>query len=204
MKQDLILIGGGGHCKSCIEVIESQGRFAVAGIVDLAERLGQKVLGYEILATDQDLPGLVKDYGLFLVTIGQVKSVDRRRQAFETLKSLGAELPVVVSPLARVSPHAEVNEGTVVMHNAVVNAAARVGRNCIVNTCALIEHDAVIEDHCHVSTAAVVNGGVRMGEGTFLGSNAVVRENVSIGRGCVVGMGVRVYRNLPAGSLVKH
>jgi hypothetical protein len=27
--------GGGGHCRSCIDVIEQQGRFAIAGIIDL-------------------------------------------------------------------------------------------------------------------------------------------------------------------------
>jgi len=33
MKEKIILIGGGGHCKSCIDVIEQEGRFIIAGIV---------------------------------------------------------------------------------------------------------------------------------------------------------------------------
>jgi len=35
MKKELILIGGGGHCTACIDVIEQEGRFAIAGIVDV-------------------------------------------------------------------------------------------------------------------------------------------------------------------------
>ena len=33
----IILIGGGGHCKSCIDVIEQEGKYRIAGIVDMAE-----------------------------------------------------------------------------------------------------------------------------------------------------------------------
>ncbi|MBI4309254.1 MAG: acetyltransferase, partial [Candidatus Omnitrophica bacterium] len=38
VKKNLILIGGGGHCKSCIDVIESENKFKIAGIVDTKER----------------------------------------------------------------------------------------------------------------------------------------------------------------------
>ena len=37
MKEEIILIGGGGHCKSCIDVIEQEGKYQIAGIVDLPE-----------------------------------------------------------------------------------------------------------------------------------------------------------------------
>ena len=40
----IILIGGGGHCKSCIDVIEQAGTFQIAGIVDVPEKLHQKAL----------------------------------------------------------------------------------------------------------------------------------------------------------------
>ena len=30
-KEDLIPIGGGGHCRSCIDVIEMDGRFVIRG-----------------------------------------------------------------------------------------------------------------------------------------------------------------------------
>ena len=40
-KKPIILIGGGGHCKSMIEVIESAGKFQIIGIVDVAEKVGE-------------------------------------------------------------------------------------------------------------------------------------------------------------------
>lgn len=203
MKRKIILVGGGGHCRSCIDVIEATGAYEITGIVDVDEKVGGDVLGYPIIAADQGLPRLVEECGLFLVTIGQVKTPDPRIRTFERLKELGAELATVVSPLAHVSRHATLGEGTIVMHHAVVNAAAKVGANCILNTKALVEHDAVIGDHCHISTAAVVNGGVQVGRGTFLGSNAVTREGIGIGERCVIGCGVRVLKPVPDNRTLK-
>lgn len=180
MKEKLILIGGGGHAKACIDVIEQEDRFEIAGIIDVPEKIGVEVLGYKVMGTDEDLKSLAQDYGFFLVTIGQLETPSRRMACFERVKNVGAKLPVVTSPLAYVSKHARVGEGTIVMHQAVVNAGAEIGVNCIINTKALVEHDAVVRDHCHVSTNAVVNGGVVVGSRTFFGSNATSRQCITI------------------------
>jgi len=180
MKDKIILIGGGGHCKSCIDVIEQVGIFQIAGIVDLSEKLHQKILGYEIIATDDDLPQLAHEYENFLITLGQIKSPEKRIRIFQTLKESGTKFPVIISPFAYVSRRATVAEGTIIMHHALVNAGSRIGANCIINTKALVEHDAVVEDHCHIATGAIVNGGVNIGSGSFLGSGAVSKEYISI------------------------
>jgi len=182
MKEPLLLIGGGGHCKSCIDVIEQENRFQIAGIIDLPDKIHQNVLGYPIIGNDGNLPELIPTYPNILITIGQIKSARQREQLFNTAKRLGAVFPVIKSPLAYVSTHAEINEGTIIMHHALINAGARVGRNCIINTKALVEHDATIGDHCHIATGALVNGGVVVGSGSFWGSGAVSKEYTSIPR----------------------
>jgi len=196
VKQKIILIGGGGHCKSCIDVIEQQGKYQITGIVDLPEKLHQKILNYEIIATDDDLSQLVKEHENFLITLGQIKRPDKRIKIFQTLKELRAKLPVIISPRAYVSRHAGIEEGTIVMHYAMVNAEAKIGRNCIINTRALIEHDAIIGDHCHISTGAVINGGVKIGRGTFFGSNAACKEYIEIGENAVIGCGAKIIKNV--------
>jgi sugar O-acyltransferase (sialic acid O-acetyltransferase NeuD family) len=203
MQSRIVLIGGGGHCKSCIDVIEAENRFEIAGIVDVREKLGTRVLGYEVLATDDDLPRLVGDYQHFLITIGQMKNADTRVEKFECLKRLGASFPVIVSPRAHLSKHAAVNEGTVLMHNVIVNAGAVVGRNCIINTAAIIEHDVVIEDHCHISTGSTINGGTVIRKRTFFGSNSVAKEAIEIGERCIIGAGMSVMASIPAGTIVR-
>lgn len=189
MKEKIVLIGGGGHCKACIDVIEQIGTFQIAGIVDLPDKLHQKILGYEVIATDDGIPQLVREYNTFLITLGQTKSPAKRIRIFQTLKKAGAKLPTVISPLAYISSHAKIEEGTIVMHQALVNAGAKIGKNCIINSNALVEHDATVGDHCHIATCAVVNGGVRVGSGTFFGSNAVCREYIEIGENSIIGCG---------------
>jgi sugar O-acyltransferase (sialic acid O-acetyltransferase NeuD family) len=197
MKKDLIVIGGGGHFRSCLDVIETQGEYQVVGIVDMPEKKGERVLGYEIIAVEDDLPGLVNDRTWFLVTIGQIKTSEPRRRVFDKLKDLGAQLPIIVSPLAHVSGHAEVGLGAIVMHHALINAGARVGQNCIINTKALVEHDAVIGDHCHVATASVINGAVQVGDNTFIGSGTITRQGVRIGSNLIIPAGERVMKDMP-------
>lgn len=172
--ENIILIGGGGHCHSVIDVVEQQGLYKIAGIVDIPERIGSEVLGYPVIGTDYDLPKLVKKYSNAVVTIGHLKTNTLRVKLYKILTELGFSLPTIVSPLAYVSKHAEVSHGTIIMHHAVVNAGAVIGLNCIINTKALVEHDVIIGNHCHISTAAVLNGGVRVYDHCFIGSNTVV------------------------------
>ena len=84
--QNLILIGGGGHCKSCIDVIEQEGVYQIAGIVDVREKLHQKILGYEVIATNDDLLRLAEEYENFLITPGQIKIPEKRIRIFQALK----------------------------------------------------------------------------------------------------------------------
>ena len=176
----LLLIGGGGHCRSVIDVIEQGGRFEIAGIVDNNLTVGSHVLGYEVLGSDADLPVLAQQYRDALVCVGQIQTPHLRKQLFERLKTLGFNLPSIISARAHVSPHARVGEGSVIMHDALLNANVSVGCNCIINTKALIEHDSIIESHCHIATGAIINGGVRVKQGSFIGSGAVSKEGITI------------------------
>lgn len=177
LKPKLILIGGGGHCAACIDVIEQEDKFKIAGIVDKGIVSGM-LLGYSMLGGDENLLELRSHYDYALITVGQIKSPATRIRLFEHTRSLGYVLPTIIAPRAYVSKHALIGEGTIIMHDALINARATIGSNCIINTKALIEHDAVVEDNCHISTGAIINGSAMVRQGTFVGSNAVTRESV--------------------------
>lgn len=176
--QDLILIGGGGHCKSCIDVIEQENKYKIAGILDTIENMGKDVLGYKIIGTDDDIEKYVKSGYLFLITVGQIKSADLRINLFTKIKSYGGEFATVISPRAYISKHATVNEGTIVMHDAVINSDAKIGKNCIINTKALIEHECIIGDNCHIAVGAVIAGQVEIGAESFVGANSTIVQCV--------------------------
>lgn len=202
--KSLILIGGGGHCRSCIDVIEFSSQYKVAGIIE-CEGVSQLTdIDYPLLGTDQDLLMILLKYPAALVTVGQIKNSKVRQNLFEVLKSMSAELPTIVSSNAYCSRHAHIAAGTIVMHRAMINTKATIGENCIINSQALVEHDTVVESHCHISTGAILNGAVHVETGCFIGSGVVVREGVRIGAGCVVGAGAVVLHDLPTGTTVRR
>jgi sugar O-acyltransferase (sialic acid O-acetyltransferase NeuD family) len=198
--KDIILIGAGGHAASCIDVIESEGRFRVAGLVGIESELHRRLCGYEVIATEDALDGLAKEYRCALIAVGQIKSSDSRIRLYGRALEAGFEMPVIVSPYARVSSHASVGPGSIIMYGAMVNANAKVGSNCIINSRALIEHNAEVGDHCHISTGAILNGNVRVGETSFIGSGTVTTHGISIGAACLVGMASVIRHDLPGGT----
>ncbi len=175
-KPEILLVGGGGHCKAVIDVIEQESRFRIAGIIDMKERVGQEVLGYKIIASDKDLELLSKEYRYIFISIGQIGSCEKRRILYRKCKRLGFYFPKIISPYAYVSRYSIIGEGTIVMHGAIINAGVKIGNNCIINSKALIEHDAEVEDHCHISTGAIINGGVKVKECSFIGSNTTTKQ----------------------------
>ena len=180
MKEKIILIGGGGHCKSVIDVIEHEGRFEIAGIIEKYVGESQEVLEYPLIGTDDELEKLRQEYDYAFVTIGHIASNSVRVKLFEKLKALDFKIPVIISPLAYVSKHAKIASGTVVMHHALLNAAVEVGENCIINSKALLEHDVVVGDNSHISTGAILNGGVSVTPNSFVGSSSVSKQGISV------------------------
>ena len=196
MTSGLWLVGGGGHCKACLDVLTLEGRHTVSGIIDRPEKAGTAILGYAVSATDEDMARLAGEGASFMITVGQTGLSPVRMRIAAHLEKIGARMATSVSPLARVATGVEVGAGTIVMHYALVNADARIGRNCIVNSRALVEHDARIGDHCHISTGAIVNGGAEVGEGCFIGSGAVLLQGIRIAPGVLIGAGCVVIADI--------
>jgi len=180
----LILVGGGGHCKSVIDVAESTG-WTILGILDLDENVGKEILGYPTIGNDNQIPAFIQQ-SFFLVTVGQIKNVELRIKLHERILMAGGKLATVIASDAYVSKHAEIGKGTVIMHKAVVNAGAKIGLGCIINTMANIEHDAVIGDYCHISTGAMINGACNIGDRIFMGSGSVLANGVCVASDCVI------------------
>jgi sugar O-acyltransferase (sialic acid O-acetyltransferase NeuD family) len=188
------LIGGGGHCKSVIDVAESAG-YNILGILDMPEDIGKAVLDYKVIGTDDDIPQYANK-AEFVITVGFIKNPATRMRLFDKVREAGGKLATIVASTAHVSQYASLGEGTVVMHQAVVNAGARIGENCIINTFCNIEHDAVIGDQCHISTGAMVNGDCKVGKICFIGSQSVLANGINICDDVIVGAGSLVRKNI--------
>lgn len=195
-KQSLILIGGGGHCRSCIDVIEQENKFLIEGILDNSINEGELINGYPVIGNDSLIETLATPQKHFLITVGQIKTAQIRVKIYEKLLQLGANIATIVSPRAYVSSCATIGAGSIIMHGACINTGVSVGFNTIINTNALIEHDSSIGNHCHLSTGSMVNGTCQINNHVFIGSGAVIANNIQIVSNTVVGAGTVVIKNI--------
>lgn len=194
MNKNLILLGGGGHCKSVIEVAESAG-YNILGVLDKPEEVGKQVLDYKVIGTDDDIPQYV-DKAEFVITVGFIKNPSTRIKLYNKVKDVGGKLATVIASTARVSKYATIGEGTVVMHNAFVNAGAQIGNNVILNTFSDIEHDAIVGEQSHISTGSMINGDCKVGQNVFIGSQSVLANGITIGDDTIIGAGSVVLKNI--------
>lgn len=195
MKRPLILIGGGGHCKSVIEVAESAG-YEIKGILDMPDEVGKDVLpGHKVIGTDDEIPQYVEECD-FIITVGFIKNPALRIKLYNKVKAAGGRLATIIASTAHVSKYAELGEGTVIMHHAFVNAGAKIGDNCIINTFVNIEHDAEVGNQCHISTGTMVNGECKIGESCFIGSQSVCANCIEIASDIIIGAGSVVRKSI--------
>lgn len=195
MKRPLILIGGGGHCKSVIEVAESAG-YEIKGILDMPDEVGKDVLpGHKVIGTDDEIPQYVEECD-FIITVGFIKNPALRIKLYNKVKAAGGRLATIIASTAHVSKYAELGEGTVIMHHAFVNAGAKIGDNCIINTFVNIEHDAEVGNQCHISTGTMVNGECKIGESCFIGSQSVCANCIEIASDIIIAAGSVVRKSI--------
>ncbi len=124
----LILVGGGGHCKSVLDAALAMHEFDEIVITDPDIPAGTEVMGCKVVGSDEKLPELKKQgYDYAFVTVGSIKSTAVRRKIAENLKTIGFQFPVIIDPSAIVSSTATVGDGTFIGKRAVLNAEIQVG-----------------------------------------------------------------------------
>ncbi|MDE6321789.1 MAG: acetyltransferase [Muribaculaceae bacterium] len=194
MNRPLILLGGGGHCKSVIEICRQLNRH-VMGILDPIYPQAEPVLGVPVIGNDDDISKYV-DHCDFIITVGAIENPTTRISLFNRILTHNGRFTTLIAPSATVASSATIGEGSVVLSGACVNADAQIGRNVIINTLSAVEHDSVVEDHCHISTGAMVNGDCHIGRATFIGSNATTINGITVGANVIIGAGSTVITNI--------
>lgn len=195
-EKKLILVGGGGHCKAVIDVAVSAGR-KIHGIIDNAIPVGSTVLDIPVIGTDDNLSDFAHEDVEFLITVGQIKSSSIRQKLADKIALAGGTFAApLIASTAHIAKGAKIGNGTVIMHNAVINSDAIIGENTIINTGAIVEHDCNIGDLVHISTGAIVNGASTIGSHTFIGSHATIANVITISPHTIIGAGSLVIRDI--------
>ena len=194
MQKPLILVGGGGHCKSVLEAAESAG-YSILGVLDMPEEVGKEILSTKVIGTDDDIPAYV-DKAELIITVGFIKNPAIRIKLYNKIKDAGGKLATVIASTAYVSKYAEIGEGTVVLHQAFVNAGAKVGKNVILNTMTDVDHDAAIGDFTHLSAGVLVAGEAKVGDRCFCGIGSTIQHTRIVTSDVILGAGTLVVKDI--------
>lgn len=199
MSGKIVLIGGGGHCRSVIDAAKAMQSFSEIVITDPGIEVGTELDGCRVVGDDNELPELYeKGIAQALITVGSLDNTDIRRRVKEKASDCGFSFVSVIDPTATVSVSSEIGYGVFVGKGSVINAGAIVEDHVIINTGAIIEHDCKIGAFSHIAVGAILCGGVEVGEDVLVGAGATVVQGVKIGRGSVIGAGAVVRGEIPA------
>ena len=196
---NIVMIGGGGHCKSVIDAALRSKQFGKIFITDVNLKPGDNIFGCEVVGGDDMLPKLLSEGTKYaFITVGFVKPSGLRSKLFFMAKDIGFAFPNIIDPSAVVSEHATLGSGIFVAKNAVINAGAKVGDNVIINTSAVVDHDSVVGDFAHVAVGTKVCGEAKIGANTLVGAGATVLQGVKIGNDAIIGAGSVVLKDIGA------
>ncbi|CAG2137378.1 acetyltransferase [Cupriavidus numazuensis] len=192
--ENIVIIGAGGHAKSVIDVVETQRKHHIVGLVDTSPR---EVMGYRVLGDETALPMIVREYRIdgALIAIGD-NSV--RAQVAERIRALCPELrfPAAIHPATSIGRGTTIGEGSVVMAGAVINTCTTLGRHCIINTGACVDHDCEVGDYASLAPGIVTGGECKIGAFAAIGLGANLIHGITIGDDVIIGAGSLVARDI--------
>jgi len=200
MINKILLVGGGGHCRSVLDSLLEQNTYTDIAIADDNILPGTAVMGVPVIGSCDDLPKmLASGYEQAFIAIGSIGNPQLRMKFFELLEKIGFEIPNILDKTAVVSQYALLGKGIFAGKNSVINTGAAVGDCAIINTSVVVEHDCCIGSFAHISSASILCGNVQIGDRTHIGAGTVIRQGLRIGADTMIGMGSVVSDNMPQG-----
>src|SRR5687768_7706468 len=122
--EPLVLIGGGGHAKVVIEILEEMAQFEVIGCIT-SNGDGSMVLDTPVLGDDSQLTRIYRS-GIrnAFVAIGDNRL---RFRLTSMAKEMGFVMVNAISPQATISRRTNLSTGIAIMGGAVINSCSCLG-----------------------------------------------------------------------------
>jgi len=189
-KEKILVIGGSGHSKSIIDIIIKNDTYDILGIIDSYKPIGEKVFGFPIIGTEEDIKDLMNSHDIAGCVIGIGDNWSRKlMKDFILEKTPSLKILSVVHPSAILAFDTHIPDGTVLMAGAIININAKIGEYCIINTNSSLGHDSVMQDFSSLASGVTIGGNVDIGYCSAVSLGASVIQNISIGKYTVIGAG---------------
>jgi sugar O-acyltransferase (sialic acid O-acetyltransferase NeuD family) len=196
---NVVIVGGSGHGKVVIDIVEQTGKFNVLGILDAQIPCGQQVLGHPVIGYESELVTMIQKQQVegLLVAVGDNWL---RSKIFNSISALSSTIkfPSAVHPSAQVAKNVRLGPGTIVMAGCVINSDTSIGDFCILNTHCSVDHGCKLGDYVSFAPHSCAGGNVDVGDYTAVCLGANIIHGLKIGAHTVVGAGATVLNDLPS------
>lgn len=200
----IVIYGGGGHGKACLDLLRSLGMHRVIGFVDDGIPAGEQIMGLPVLGGGEALAHQHQQgVRLAVNAVGGIGDVAIRIQVFSKLAEAVFTCPAVVHPTAFVEPSAQLAAGVQVFPHAYVGSEAQVGFGSIINTGAVVSHECRLGEVVNISPGAILAGQVTVGARALIGMGATINLMAKIGSGARIGNGATVKSDVPENGIVR-
>lgn len=192
----VIVIGAGGHARVVIEALLEMGITPIGATDANTSRVGETLLGIEILGDDHALEQHPPSQVDLVMGIGSTQVGLFRKELFQIFKNRGYRFAGVRHPSAVISRETTIGEGAQIMAGAIIQPGCTISQGVIVNTGARVDHDSFIGSFSHIAPGVILAGNVQVGDNCHVGCGALVLQNIRIGDGATVGLGAAVIRDV--------
>jgi UDP-perosamine 4-acetyltransferase len=197
-KYPVIVIGGGGHARVCMDVLHQQ-NIKCLGYTDLKPN-SQSQECY--LGLDEIVFKFSPDEVQLINGIGKIGHDSGRKEIFKRFKECGYKFADLIHPSTIISTNVKLGEGIQIMAGCVIQTGVHIGNNTIVNSRVVLEHDCRVGDHTHISPGVIVCGGCFVGEHVHIGAGATIIQGIEVENDSLIGAGATVIRKVRSHSTV--
>jgi len=183
MNKKIVLIGGGAHSISIINLIRRNfSNFKILGYTDLKKsKLDIKYLGKDEL--------IFKKYNkkdiLLVMSIGV--DIKVRAKVFNLFKKKGYKFLTIIDKTSVLASNAKIYEGSVIFPNSSVGPEAVIGKNVVLHTNSVVEHNSIVCENSYVGPSAVVCGNSKVGKNCLVGANSCIIEFIKLPQNSILG-----------------
>lgn len=167
---NLLIIGAGGHGKVVAEAAELEKKYDKISFLDDRDDI-KNIYNFKIVGKIDEHVNFANYYKYAFVAIG---NNEKRLELISKLIDAGFSIPLIIHPTASVSKYSNIDIGTVILANAVVNVSTTIGKGCILNINSSVDHDCNICQGVHISSGVVIRSMVNIGELSIIDAGACV------------------------------
>lgn len=199
----VVIIGSGGHAKVVIDIILQRQKklnddISIEGILDdnFIEGEKKKLFQIPVIGKIDKIKEFSEDI-YYVVAIGNNEIRKKIAEQYRDVKYI-----TLIHPNSVIAEEVQIEEGTVIMAGAIINAYTKIGKHCIINTGSIIEHDNNLSDYVHISPNVTLCGGVKVGDITWVGAGATVIQGIEIKSSVMIGAGSVVVKDILENNII--